>query len=543
MLRAAIYARYSSSLQRPTSVDDQTALCREAARRFGCEILDGHIYTDEERSGSTAQRPGYQRLMEAAKRREFDGIIVEAQDRLWRDQAEMHTALRRLRFLGVKVFSGETGTDLTGRAGSIVAAVTGWRDETFLDSLRDKTHRGMAGQVGRGLSAGGRPYGYRSIPIHDPGRMDPYGQPVVVGYRRIVDEQEAKVIRQVFEWYAEGLSSKAIVYRLNSQRIPPPRPRRGRAAQGWTWTTIAGSRRKGIGILNNEAYVGRLYWNKTRKEKDPDSGRRTMRMRSRGDWMCVEVPELRIVPNELWDKVKARQAEVEKRSKGARGGPRPKYLFSTLLRCGVCGAHYMVRDRKYYACSFNRNRGPHVCPNGEVVRREALEERLLTVIEEEVFSPEALAYLTKRVNEALTRLSAQGVSERRALEAELQNAREELENIKTAIRRGVVTDTTREMLEEAERKVQTIRANVGLAAEPKIAVSVRALPSLVENYLRNLRSVLYRDTDRARLMLSRLVGDIVLRPEEDGVVAEVRGNVGALLGVEFGSTNGAGRGI
>jgi hypothetical protein len=157
--------------------------------------------------------------------------------------------------------------------------------------------------------------------------------------------------------------------------------------------------------------------------------------------------------------------------------------------------------------------------------------------------PEALPYLTKRVNEALTRLGAQGVSERRALEAELQNAKEELENIKTAIRRGVVTDTTREMLEEAERKVQTIRANMGLAAEPKIAVSVRTLPSLVENYLRNLRSVLYRDTDRARLMLSRLVGDIVLRPEEDGVVAEVRGNVGALLGVEFGSTNGAGRGI
>lgn len=543
MLTAAVYARYSSSLQRPTSIADQVSRCREAAARFGCYVAGERVYADEELSGATAQRPVYQRLMEAAKRREFDAIIVEAQDRLWRDQAEMHTALRRLRFLRVKVFSVETGTDLTDKTGSIVAAVTGWRDETFLDSLRDKTHRGMAGQVGRGLSAGGRPYGYRSIPIHDPARMDPYGQPVVVGYRRIIDEQEAKVIRQVFEWYAEGLSSKAIVYRLNSQRIPPPRPKRGRAAQGWTWTTIAGSRKKGIGILNNEAYVGRLYWNKSRKEKDPDSGRRTTRIRSRDDWMCVEVPELRIVPNELWDRVKARQAEVAKQNNGARGGPRPKYLFSTLLRCGVCGAHYMVRDRKYYACSFNRNRGPHVCPNGKVVRRQTLEERLLAVIEREVFSPEALAYLTKRVNEALTRLRVQGVSERRALEAELRNAEEEMENIKTAIRRGVVTDTTKEMLEEAERKVRTIRANMGIAAEPKIAASIRVLPSLVENYLMNLRSVLYRDTDRARLMLSRLVGDIVLRPEEDGVVAEVKGNVGALLGVEFGSTNGAGRGI
>jgi hypothetical protein len=60
-------------------------------------------------------------------------------------------------------------------------------DEFFLRDLRDKTHRGMAGQVGRGLSAGGRAYGYRSVPIHDSARTDPYGQPLVVGYRRVID--------------------------------------------------------------------------------------------------------------------------------------------------------------------------------------------------------------------------------------------------------------------------------------------------------------------------------------------------------------------
>lgn len=61
---------------------------------------------------------------------------------------------------------------------------------------------------------------------------------------------------------------------------------------------------------------------------------------------------------------------------------------------------------------------------------------------------------------------------------------------------------------------------------------MRALPSLIDSYLKDLRSILYRDTDRARLMLSKLVGEIVLRPEEDGLVAEIRGNTGALLDVE-----------
>lgn len=116
------------------------------------------------------------------------------------------------------------------------------------------------------------------------------------------------------------------------------------------------------------------------------------------------------------------------------------------------------------------------------MRREALKERLLAVIEQEVFSPDAIAYLTKRANEALTRVGARDASKRRALEAELRTASEELENIKTPIRRGVVTDTTKQLEEEAEREVQRIRA------------------------------------------LPRPVGQMTLRLEGDGI-AEVRGNV------------------
>lgn len=225
-----------------------------------------------------------------------------------------------------------------------------------------------------------------------------------------------------------------------------------------------------------------------------------------------------------------------------RGGPRPRYPFSTLLRCGVCGANYMVRDLKYYACSFNRNRGPHVCPNGKVVRREKL-ERLLDVIEQEVFSPESVAYLTNRVNDALSRLGTKNTFRQRLLETELHDAEKELENIKVAIRRGIITDTTKTMPEPAEWRVQMARAKMPVSAQPEMAASMRAFPSMIDTHIKDLRTILYLDTDRARLMLSKLVGQIVLRPEEDGLVAEIRGNVGSLLNVEPGIPNGAGRGI
>lgn len=109
MLKAAIYARYSSSLQRSTSVGDQIAVCRHAAARFACEVAADHVYADEELSGATARRPKYQQLMQHAKARGFDAIVVEAQDRLWRDQAEMHAALRRLRFWGDPDIRGRDG--------------------------------------------------------------------------------------------------------------------------------------------------------------------------------------------------------------------------------------------------------------------------------------------------------------------------------------------------------------------------------------------------------------------------------------------------
>ena len=71
--------------------------------RFECSVLDDHIYTDQEVSGTISQQPAYKRLLASAKAHEFDAILVESQNRLWRDQGEMHDALKRLRFWGIRV--------------------------------------------------------------------------------------------------------------------------------------------------------------------------------------------------------------------------------------------------------------------------------------------------------------------------------------------------------------------------------------------------------------------------------------------------------
>jgi len=79
-VNAAIYARYSSELQRATSIQDQVRLCKQAAKHLGYSVADEHVLDDQEISGATMDRPGYRRLLELAREHVVDAIVVEAQD-------------------------------------------------------------------------------------------------------------------------------------------------------------------------------------------------------------------------------------------------------------------------------------------------------------------------------------------------------------------------------------------------------------------------------------------------------------------------------
>ena len=82
-------------------------------------------------------------------------------------------------------------------------------------------------------------------------------------------------------------------------------------------SAIHGDPKRGTGILNNELYVGRMVWNRSKWTKDPDTGKRRQKLRPRGEWVVQEVPDKRIVSDELWARVKDRQA-AQSRGVGAK---------------------------------------------------------------------------------------------------------------------------------------------------------------------------------------------------------------------------------
>jgi len=147
MTRVALYARYSSDNQRDASIEDQLRICREKAEREKWTIVS--TYKDAGISGaSMILRPGIQTLLQDAQRQQFDVVLAEALDRISRDQADVATLFKHLRFAGVPII-----TLAEGEISELHVGLKGTMDALFLKDLVAKTHRGL--RVEDGKSGGG----------------------------------------------------------------------------------------------------------------------------------------------------------------------------------------------------------------------------------------------------------------------------------------------------------------------------------------------------------------------------------------------------
>ncbi|CAM4049166.1 recombinase family protein [Paracoccus yeei] len=337
MTRVALYARYSSDNQRDASIEDQFRICREQAKRDGLKVVG--TYKDAGISGSSMiLRPGIQMLLQDAQAGQFDMVLAEALDRISRDQADVATLFKHLKFAGVPIV-----TLAEGEISELHVGLKGTMNALFLKDLAAKTHRGLRGRVEDGKSGGGLCYGYKVVK-----QLDARGDPI--RGNREIDEAEANVVRRILRDYAEGISPRVIAKTLNEEGVPGPEGRL------WNDTTIHGHVKRGTGILNNELYIGRLIWNRLRYLKDPSTGKRVSRLNPESEWIVKDVPELRIVDEDLWQAVKARQADNSARyakvAEGVRahhkknrlnGTHRPKTLLSGLIFCGCCGGPFSIR--------------------------------------------------------------------------------------------------------------------------------------------------------------------------------------------------------
>jgi site-specific DNA recombinase len=514
MMRAAIYARYSSDNQRDASIDDQVRQCRVRIEQEQWRL--GEVYSDHAISGATTLRPGYQKMLEDARTGHFEVLVSEALDRLSRDQENIAGLFKLLCFAGVKLI-----TLSEGEIGELHVGLKGTMNALFLKDLAHKTRRGLEGRIRQGKSGGGLCFGYDVVR-----KIDISGE--AVRGERCINEAEATIVRRVFREFAQGRSPKAIAHALNKEDIPGP------ASRSWGPSTIYGNWQRGTGILNNELYIGRLVWNRQHYIKDPRTGKRQARPNPENKWIIEGVPHLRIIDDDLWQSVKERQQNsrslIVTKDQGIRSerARRPNYLLSGLLKCGTCGGGFSKISQSHYGCSTARNKG--TCNNLLTVRRDILEATVLDGLKNQLMQPELVTAFVQEFHRETNRQRAKQDEGRDRTGRDLEKTEREIRRVIDAIKSGVPGVAVKDEMTALEARRVELLAQLQAAPPPM----PRLHPNLAELYrqkVMNLAEALNEEHTRleAAECLRELIEEIRLVPKNGKLQVELYGELAALL--------------
>ena len=518
-LRAALYARYSTDLQNAASIEDKLRVCERLAHEQGWQVVAR--FSDAALSGASSLRPGFQALHAAATSGEVDVVVAEALDRLSRDQEHIAGFFKRLQYHDVKIV-----TKAEGEISELHIGLGGTMSALFLKQLREKTHRGLEGRVRAGKSAGGLSFGYSVDRQPNPDGTFTTGD-------RVINEEEARIVRQIFEDFAAGDSARTIAIRLNKAGIPGPR------GGTWSFSTISGNWKRGTGILNNDLYVGKLVWNRQRFVKDPVTQKRQARPNPPEAWLTEDVPHLRIVSDDLWNQVKTLQGAVREEifkarshhpgAPGLEGGRRPRYLFSGLLTCGCCGAGYTMISKTRYGCSAARNRG--TCDNRKTISRKEVETRVLAGLRDQLMAPDLIAAFIAEYHREMDRARRDERVEHEHLSQKLGTVKKEIDNIVTAIAKGMFHESMKARMDALEAEKAQIETRLADLPEPEPLALHPGLADIYRRKVADLSAALSSEATRSEAvdLLRGLIEKIVIHPEDKGHAIEIYGELGAIL--------------
>ena len=397
--RAIIYARVSIGQQTSGfSIPLQLRACRAYALEKGCSVFKE---VTDVCSGATLDRPGLPEVRSLVALGAADVVVAHEMDRLARRLALQLVLEGEFAQRGVPIeYVLEQYDD--SPEGQLMRQVRAIVSEYERAKVRQRTRSGNRARARAGYVRIGHspPYGYRYISGDKKGWLE-------------VVEQEARIVRMVFEWAAQGdetgkpLGAWTIRSKLSERRIPTKSEIEGypiREPGIWSLATV---RR----LLRNEVYAGVWHYGQTGTTSD---GRTELRPRE--EWIPVPVPP--IVGRELWEAV---QEQLRQNSLRWSRNTRHEYLLRGRLVCEACGSTFRCRTatskgekRGYYYCAGQRLRPSRQCKTKTCrgcVRQDAADRRIWDRVEHALKKPdlirEGIRQHRRREQQALETLQTQ----------------------------------------------------------------------------------------------------------------------------------------
>ncbi len=503
------------------SVARQVEHARAYAARKGWAVADEHVYVDDGISGAEfARRPGFLRLMNALKPRSpFQVLVMSEESRLGREQIEVAYAFKQLSQASVRVFLylEDCERTLDSPTDKLLMSVTAFADELERDRARQRTHDALMRKARAGYVTGGVVFGYDNRAVMAPG---------VDGTRshveRVINPEQAAVVRRIFEMAAAGLGVRRIAVTLNDERVEAPLPRRHDRPRSWSPSSVQA-------ILARVLYRGEIVWNRQRK-RDQWGVKRYLD-RPEHEWIRVSAPDLRIVSDELWEATHARMVATRDayvRATKERPGGRPvagtesKYLLTGFAACAACGGSLIVRSRDYgsqrrfsYRCAYNFQRGHTVCINALEAPMLLTDREVLVTIERAVLAPDMIERTIRRALALLAPADDELAARRAQFQQAIAALDAELARLTDALARGGDLDSLLGAIKDREGRRAHLLAEWAAfdAVRPFASADARRLEREMRARLADWTGLMERQTEHARGVLrALLVGRLVFSP-------------------------------
>jgi site-specific DNA recombinase len=494
-MRVALYARVSTERQAERgTIGSQLELLRAQVTAAGDELVGE--YVDDGHSGARLDRPGLDALRDAAEGGLFEQVWCLSPDRLARAYASQVLVLDELARFGVTVrFTDAPDLATDDPQAVLLTQVQGVIAEYEKAKIAERYRRGKlfrarAGEITTWRTA----YGYRRVPrsaATGPAHWEIY-------------EPEATAVRQIFADRAGGLTVREICRRLNTDRVPSPT---GKAT--WGHSTVCR-------LLRNEAYVGRVYFNRTETVPDKRPTRRTRQVpRARDEWIPIDCP--RIVTDEIFEA--AGRVSIDNSKWSPRRAEPGEWLLRGLVRCGSCGVGtncHKMRGRngswhRYYYC---RNHDPiraggqdRRCPERNI-RADALDKFVFDQIRTMLTQPDlliageqAVAVTTPMPDDELL------AAELARLDRKIDAAEAERRRLIDVYQAGLVElpDLQRRAAEVAARLHDLRKKQADLAEERSTLARDNKLRSRVHDFAGRIRGIINQLDDIQKQHLARLL--------------------------------------
>jgi site-specific DNA recombinase len=267
------------------------------------------------------------------------------------------------------------------------------------------------------------------------------------------------------------------------------------------------------------------------------TGKRVSRLNPDSGWIVQNVPGLRIVEQELWERVKTRQGTLEIRRR-AGDGPgywdrrRPRYLFTGLMRCAACGGGIVHFNKAYIGCANARNKG--TCDNKATMRREILESAVLDGLQNRLMEPARTRIFCEEYARAMNRLHAEHNAQRATDEDALSKAERDLARLVQALLDGVPASAVREKMAELEARRDELRSRLAASEDS----GIRLHPNMAQYYrtqIAGLRAALTEDgrhreaAEIVRKLVDRIEPSPVLRQGRKTLSVSLYGRLAGIL--------------